>query len=183
MLGKSPMIAQVGLFAFLIVISLITFSFENAYAPTGKIIICHIPPGNPENRHTIEVSASAVKAHLAHGDFLGSCETPPCDDGNSCTTNDVTRSGICVGEPVADGTSCTDANACNGSEVCQAGTCNAGTPPVVDDGNACTADSCDPITGVAHTPVPDGTSCGSGLVCQPGALCEPIRDTEPIPPD
>ena len=183
MLGTSPKIALVGLFAFLIVISLITFSFENAYAPTGKIIICHIPPGNPENRHTIQVSESAVGAHLAHGDLLGSCETQPCDDGNSCTTNDVTRSGTCVGEPVADGTSCSDQNVCNGAEVCQAGTCNAGTPPVVDDGNACTADSCDPVTGVAHTPVPDGTSCGSGLVCQPGALCEPDRTTEPIPPD
>jgi len=37
------------------------------------VIICHIPQGNPENKHTIKVGAPAVKAHLAHGDYLGAC--------------------------------------------------------------------------------------------------------------
>lgn len=36
--------------------------------------VCHIPPGNPENAHTICVSASALDAHEAHGDYLGACE-------------------------------------------------------------------------------------------------------------
>ncbi len=39
-----------------------------------KIEICHIPPGNPENAHTIEVSVNAWPAHEAHGDTLGACE-------------------------------------------------------------------------------------------------------------
>ena len=39
-----------------------------------KLEICHIPPGNPDNAHTIEVSQSAVPAHLAHGDYLGECQ-------------------------------------------------------------------------------------------------------------
>ena len=43
----------------------------------GKVDICHIPPGNPDNAHTINVSVNAVPAHLAHGDFLGACEAPP----------------------------------------------------------------------------------------------------------
>ncbi len=34
-----------------------------------KVLICHIPPGNPENAHTISVSVNAVPAHLAHGDY------------------------------------------------------------------------------------------------------------------
>jgi hypothetical protein len=39
-----------------------------------KVTICHIPPGNPENRHEITVGASAVPAHiLNHGDHVGSC--------------------------------------------------------------------------------------------------------------
>jgi len=38
-----------------------------------KVTICHRPPGNPSNEHTITVGASAVPAHLAHGDHLGSC--------------------------------------------------------------------------------------------------------------
>ena len=39
-----------------------------------KVLVCHIPPGNPDNWHTISVDQHAVPAHLAHGDFLGSCE-------------------------------------------------------------------------------------------------------------
>ena len=40
---------------------------------TGKAVVCHIPPGNPGNQHTIEIGLSAVSAHLAHGDTLGAC--------------------------------------------------------------------------------------------------------------
>ena len=39
----------------------------------GKVDICHIPPGNPDNAHTINVSVNAIPAHLAHGDYLGDC--------------------------------------------------------------------------------------------------------------
>ena len=39
-----------------------------------KVLICHIPPGNPEHPITISVSQNAVPAHLAHGDTEGPCE-------------------------------------------------------------------------------------------------------------
>jgi hypothetical protein len=42
-------------------------------AESDKVTICHRPPGNPDNAHTITVGASAVPAHLAHGDSLGPC--------------------------------------------------------------------------------------------------------------
>jgi hypothetical protein len=35
--------------------------------------VCHVPPGNPDNAHTISVSAKALPAHLAHGDQEGEC--------------------------------------------------------------------------------------------------------------
>jgi hypothetical protein len=39
-----------------------------------KVTICHIPPGNPENAHTITVGAPAVEAHVTlHGDTIGEC--------------------------------------------------------------------------------------------------------------
>ncbi len=40
-----------------------------------RVTICHIPPGNPNARHTLVISRNALKAHLAHGDTEG-----PCDD-------------------------------------------------------------------------------------------------------
>lgn len=42
-------------------------------AGQDKVTICHVPPGNPSNAHTIRVGAPAVAAHLAHGDSLGAC--------------------------------------------------------------------------------------------------------------
>jgi hypothetical protein len=44
-----------------------------------KITICHIPPGNPSNAHSITISINALPAHLAHGDSIGECDTNECD--------------------------------------------------------------------------------------------------------
>lgn len=54
-------------------------------APSGspavadhKITICHIPPGNPDNAHTITIAMAALPAHLVlHGDSIGACLPPP----------------------------------------------------------------------------------------------------------
>jgi hypothetical protein len=45
-----------------------------------KTTICHIPPGNPANAHTICVGNAAVPAHIQnHGDYFGLCiNEPPC---------------------------------------------------------------------------------------------------------
>jgi hypothetical protein len=40
----------------------------------GWVTICHIPPGNPANAHTITISVNALPAHLAHGDYIGACQ-------------------------------------------------------------------------------------------------------------
>lgn len=45
-----------------------------------KVRVCHLPPGNPDNAHEIEIDESAVSTHLAHGDLIGKCpivEAPP----------------------------------------------------------------------------------------------------------
>jgi hypothetical protein len=43
-----------------------------------KVLICHIPPGNPDNAHTICVGEAAVDPHQRlHGDTIGACG----DDG------------------------------------------------------------------------------------------------------
>ena len=43
--------------------------------PTG-VTICHYPPGNPGNAHTIVVDVASLPAHKAHGDTLGACPNP-----------------------------------------------------------------------------------------------------------
>jgi hypothetical protein len=43
-----------------------------------KVLICHIPPGNPANAHSICVGAPAEDAHVRnHGDSVGACASEP----------------------------------------------------------------------------------------------------------
>lgn len=41
---------------------------------TDKITLCHVP-GNTNKAHSIAVSGNAVFAHMAHGDYLGACDS------------------------------------------------------------------------------------------------------------
>ena len=56
-------------------IGIAAFHVPGAMAGEAKVDVCHIPPGNPDNAHTITISENAVSAHLDHGDFLGACDS------------------------------------------------------------------------------------------------------------
>ena len=45
-----------------------------------KINVCHFPPGNSDNAHTINISVNAWKVHMAHGDSWGKCHEPDQTD-------------------------------------------------------------------------------------------------------
>jgi hypothetical protein len=73
-----------------------------------KATLCHVPPGNPSNAHTISVSSRAVGSHLAHGDSLGPCPTTcggegggSCDDDQFCQVaeGDCGGEGVCENRP------------------------------------------------------------------------------------
>jgi hypothetical protein len=94
-----------------------------------------------------------------------------CDDGLLCTT-DTCRPGVgCQHAPAADGSTCSDGDACNGAETCQAGACVVGIAPACDDGNPCTTDGCDALSGCRHAAVPDGTPCPDGTMCNGHETC------------
>ncbi|MCC6221831.1 MAG: hypothetical protein IT291_11385, partial [Deltaproteobacteria bacterium] len=68
----------------------------------NKIVLCHIPPGQPENEQTLSVAFSAVKAHLGHGDVLGSCEALV---GKSTLNQEKSggndkEDGVCAGDKI-----------------------------------------------------------------------------------
>ena len=54
----------------------------------NKVYVCHAPPGNPANSHTLSISVNAVPAHLGNhpGDRLGSCDMTPCTAATALTT-------------------------------------------------------------------------------------------------
>jgi hypothetical protein len=65
---------------FILCIVLFYVSFVSAHKydddTDHKITICHVPPGNPANAHTISIDYSALQTHLNHGDYIGECNTP-----------------------------------------------------------------------------------------------------------
>lgn len=135
----------------------------SASALAGKQAICHFPPDNPANFHTIVISDNAVEQHVAnHGDTVGSCLAnceAICDDGDFCTQDVVSDPDRCI--------------------------CQSEPRPEVDcdDSNDCTADSCDSGLGAClyNTAILDGDACDdgdpgtSGTVCSGGACIVPQK--------
>lgn len=78
----------------------------------------------------------------------------PCDDGNACTQTDQYQNGVCVG---FNPKSCTASDQCHLAGACNASTGLCSNPAKSDgaacnDGNACTADTCQSGTCTGKTP-------------------------------
>jgi hypothetical protein len=95
-----------------------------------------------------------------------------CDDSNECTADSCDAVSGCQNPQVADNTPCLDATVCNGEETCQAGVCTAGSPLVCDDGEFCTTDSCDAVSGCQNDPVANDTPCPDATVCNGDETCQ-----------
>ncbi len=72
----------------LLILALSTVSLSPG--PDHKIEICHVPPGNPANAHTIEVDlASYTEGHNPHNshslDYVGACRVDPTPTQTSPT--------------------------------------------------------------------------------------------------
>jgi len=121
--------------------------------------------------------------------------TGPCDDGNPCTTGDTCNVSTmqCVGVPAVcnDGDPCTDdycdpadgqcrtnwntapcddKKPCTVEDTCSLGAC-AGVPKNCEDGNPCTDNFCDPMTGICHDTI-NAEECEDGNPCTTGDYCE-----------
>ncbi|PIE19304.1 MAG: hypothetical protein CSA66_02510, partial [Proteobacteria bacterium] len=55
-------------------------------------------------------------------------------------------------EKFAPAKACDDLDLCTNNDACSGGVCVAGLPTVCDDGDPCTADTCDSTTGACETP-------------------------------
>lgn len=147
----------------------ITFLFLCATAQTAaaqKVKVCHIPPGDPGNFHSITVAAAALPAHLAHGDLPGACAQfcdRLCDDGNPCTIDacDAAEKCMATHPPV----NCNDGNLCTTDSCDPAAGC-VSTPIVCMDNDNCTVNACDPLTGTCVAPP---VECPVGQICEPGS--------------
>jgi hypothetical protein len=148
-------------------------------------------------------------------DSVGGCifgtNVAPCDDGDPCTLNDKCGNGACSpGASVdchddnpctldscgPDGLcthlpqegQCSDYNKCTSGDHCDAGECVYDSVDTCDDGDVCTTDSCNPVTGCSNQgnsgPCDDKNPCtlndkcdngvcisGPGVICDDGNSC------------
>ncbi len=109
----------------------------------------------------------------------GGCQpgTPPTvDDGVGCTDDVCDEMSDAVTHSPRNAL-CDDQLFCNGNETCDvAEDCVAGTPPAIDDGIACTVDSCnemnDQITHLASNELcSDGAFCNGDETCSATSGC------------
>ena len=118
---------------------------STAMAGAPKVDICPIPSGNPGNPQSISVGPSAVPAHLAHGDTLGTC--------GGCEPVSI----ICSGSIVPCGANC----AC--------------APALAGGGGSCIGLSQDAFPCSATDPCPDGFVCiDPGCIKEGFGICEPL---------
>jgi MYXO-CTERM domain-containing protein len=110
------------------------------------------------------------------------CETPtnPCKK-NKC---DNTTGGEC--QLVNDDAAKCRKDLCHEFSQCSGGVCPEGTPIKCDDGNPCTADTCEPEVGCVNTPddkatctdadLCTDTACKNGKCVTADAQCDPFDD-------
>ncbi len=100
-----------------------------------------------------------------------------CDDGNLVDGDGC--SALCSIECQTDA-DCDNDLFCDGAEICDVGTgeCLAGTLVDINDGVACTVDSCDEIADVVVNILDDGL-CDNGLFCDGSETCDALLDCQP----
>lgn len=108
--------------------------------------------------------------------------TPPeVDDGVSCTEDSCDKENDVIVHTPSDEL-CDNELWCDGAETCDVELdCQPGSPPVQDDGVACTIDSCDEENDViVHTP--NDEFCNNESFCDGLETCDPIDDCQPGDP-
>lgn len=113
-----------------------------------------------------------------NGGQVAGCVSPACSTSVPCKQSLDVCCGFCF--PAAcsevfnaqDGSACSDGNVCTVEDACENGVCAGKADPINDDGNPCTDDACDPVTGVAtHTNKPSGTLCDNDDLCDGEDTC------------
>jgi hypothetical protein len=121
----------------------------------------------------------AVRAQFRYNGSAGTCTSGSYNDRDDLVFAVNPAAPQCTVN--AD---CSDGLYCNGSEVCNSGTCQAGTAPNCNDSISCTVDSCNESTDSCNH-VATNSLCDNGLFCDGSETCSAtlgcLAGTAPCP--
>ncbi len=127
--------------------------------------------------HTVGFGVLSVDGQFGAGTAVfdnvtpaGGGATDPCP-GQLCDE----AADLCV-DCLVDG-DCDNGVFCDGTEICVAGSCKAGSPIDCNDGVGCTTDSCNEGTNSCDN-VPSDAACDDGLFCNGPEICDAIDDCQ-----
>ena len=108
---------------------------------------------------------------MCEGDILHCDDMEPCSEGEC-------DGGTCMYQPVLQGEPCDDGDSCTENDVCLNGQC-VGTPRTCDDQNECTDDSCDTLLGCIHQ-ANNNNTCTDGNLCTDDQCVNGICQSTPV---
>jgi hypothetical protein len=132
-----------------------TLAVEPAFSPVAL--------GRAQQTLTIH-SAQGLATVVLQGNGV---QPPPCRASACRTATLDPKTGTCAQTPRPDGTVCS--TACLMDATCVAGDCIGTAVSSCDDGDPCTTDACDPLSGCVHAPA----VCASDDPCNAPA-CDPV---------
>ncbi|MEX1363658.1 MAG: hypothetical protein AB1Z98_11050 [Nannocystaceae bacterium] len=107
------------------------------------------------------------------------CETMPantgfpCDIGNNCAQSSCSAGSCIMNTPINEGLDCEDGDFCSFGDVCQAGSCVAGTAAACPEDDVCGTWACDEgMDECVLTPLNEGMGCDDGNLCTPPAASQ-----------
>ncbi|MEC9071413.1 MAG: hypothetical protein VX938_03500, partial [Myxococcota bacterium] len=109
-----------------------------------------------------EVKCDDETACKEIADLLPLCQEVAC----------ASELGVCVIGLSPAGTECAMDDACSLGGECAEGVCTSIGARDCSDDNACTVDTCDPLTGCLQEPMEGSEPCEDGLVCTVGDACD-----------
>ena len=145
-------------------------SSASCVAATGKCEVTAAANGKPCDA---DGSVCTQKDACAAGKCTAGAPAK-CDDGNPCTTDSCNPQKGCEHADNTSGCNADD-NACTVSDGCKSGVCLAGPKKSCDDGNDCTVDLCQPVSGACNYngEAANGIKCDvDGSACTPGDSCK-----------
>ncbi len=166
--------------------------FQNSGSAGDGVALFDVPCASV-NGSTVPVDAVVYGPNNNNGliDETGSANAPEVGDasaGSSIERVDLAGAWAIQGNPTPNATTlpppsgcsvdadCDDGAFCNGAEVCNAGTCEAGTPPACDDGAFCNGtETCNEATDSCDAGTPP--ACDDGLFCNGAETCNEATDS------